>query len=75
MNNMSSYKKMFWVSIPITGMCSFEVEADDECAAKDAAWGLVNEGNEGELMWEYTERVVSGNIFHGMQNEIEVQEQ
>jgi hypothetical protein len=65
----------YWVSIPITGSVGFAVEADDKKSAKEAAWKAVNDGQEGEVEWEYTEQVCRGNVFSGMQNEIEVSEQ
>lgn len=67
--------KKFVVSIPITGAVSFEVEAEDQGSAIEAAWAAVNEGgDQTDLMWEYVDVVMEGNCFHGMQNEIEVTE-
>ena len=60
------------VSIPITGSCSFEVEAASTHGATVAAWAAVNAGTEGDVTWEYTEKVTTGNVCHAMQNEVEV---
>lgn len=72
---MAAKKKKFWVSIPITGVVGFAVTAEDEESAKAAAWERVDEGKKGEIEWEYTEHVYLGNVFSGMQNDIEVTEQ
>lgn len=63
------------VSIPITGHVSVEVEAEDESEAETKAWG-VDYGDPaiGEVYWEARRRIVSGNVFHGMLNEIEIEE-
>lgn len=60
------------VSIPITGFCAIEVEAANAKAAKDAAWQAIDDGAKGEVEWEYTETVTSGNVCHAMQNDVEV---
>lgn len=60
------------VSIPITGTCAVEVEASDRKSAIAAAWKAIDDGNKGEVEWEYTENVTTGNVCHAMQNSIEV---
>lgn len=64
--------KLYYVSIPITGTATFEVKAENEKAAEEAAWEAVDEGEEPNLEWEYCRRIVSGNVFSGMQNEVSV---
>ncbi len=60
------------VSIPITGFCAVEVEASNTKGAIAAAWKAIDDGTKGEVEWEYTEKVTSGNVCHAMQNDIEV---
>lgn len=64
--------KTYLVSIPITGRVSFEVQAEDDEAAERAAWDAIDDGEEGDVEWEYTKQIVRGNCFSGMQNEVEV---
>lgn len=59
------------VSIPITGTVSFEVEANGSQSAIDAAWKQIDAGKDGDVTWEFCDCIVEGNVFHGMQNEIE----
>jgi hypothetical protein len=58
------------VSIPITGVVAFEVEASGTVAAIKAAWEAVDAGKEGDVTWEYCDQVCEGNMFRGMQNEV-----
>ncbi len=62
----------YCVTIPITGYVAYEVEANDKKSAISVAWEEINAGKEGDVIWEYTDTVVEGNCFHGMQNETEV---
>jgi len=50
----------FYVSIPIKGTSTFEVEADDEESAEKAAWDAVDEGTNGDVTWEYFEDARTG---------------
>ncbi len=60
------------VSIPITGFCAVEVEAENSESAIAAAWKAIDGGEVGEVEWEYTEKVTSGNVCHAMQHDVEV---
>ena len=68
--------KRYVISISITGRLLVEVEAenDDEAMAKAYEEAELKEDN---LEWETHEAIVSGNVFHGMQNtpDIEVCEE
>ena len=55
--------KTYIVTIPIAGHVSFEVEAENEDAAKTAAWAM-DAGTEGELSWETLETFGRGNVCH-----------
>lgn len=66
--------KSYAVSIPITGTATVVVEAPDGETAKEAAWKAIDDGQEPEVTWEYAEQIVKGNVFYGMQNEIDVSE-
>lgn len=63
--------KKWWVSIPITGSMSIEVEALHEGAAIDKAWELYNGNGPGafELAWEATSCVCDGNVSNAELNE------
>jgi hypothetical protein len=66
------------VIIPCTMTVLVEVQADDEKQAKEKAfetnfYAEVKDG--GELLeFEAHEQIVRGNVFYGVQNEIEVSE-
>lgn len=71
----------YFVTIPFTGVIGIHVEADNKEEAKSKAWdadfrldATPGEGAEVELgEWEMHEQIVQGNVFHGGQNEIEVE--
>lgn len=69
-------KKQYIVTIPIAGSISFEVEAEDEAGAKEAAWDLFgDEGPEaGQLEWELLDHIVEGNVLHAPCNDVTVEE-
>lgn len=52
----------YHVSIPIKGTSTFEVEAVDEVAAICAAWTAVDEGQSGDVTWEYHEDSRTGDV-------------
>lgn len=54
--------KTYIVTIPIAGHISFEVEAENETAAKDAAWN--SETDQGELTWGMLDCFGHGNVCH-----------
>ena len=72
----------FCVSIPCTLAVAVEVEAEDKESAKAAAFELPFrceiKGEEGEtvdieiLEFEAHKQIVKGNVFYGVQNEVEV---
>ena len=66
------------VIIPCTMTVLVEVQADDEKQAKEKAFETnfcaeVKDGGE-VLEFEAHEQIVRGNVFYGVQNEIEVSE-
>ena len=64
--------KSFVVSIPIAGSVTFDVEAVDEASAKAKAWAKIEDGEKGEVTWEFFETLVDGNCLNAPQNEVEV---
>ena len=69
---MPSYR----VFLPFTGVFFFEVEADSEEAAKDVAFEKdITLGAEGAEIyeWDTHKHIVQGNVFYGVQSEIEVE--
>ena len=62
------------VAIPLAGCLTIEVEAEDEEAAKAAAWTAFGERGEGagDLEWDCLDRIVEGNVFHGSTNTVQV---
>lgn len=69
---MPSYR----VFLPFTGVFFFEVEADSEEAAKDAAFekNITLEAEGAEIhTWDTHKHIVQGNVFYGVRSEIEVE--
>lgn len=62
----------FFVHIPIAGTATFEVEAADKNTAIAASWKKIDEGEEGDVTWEYYDQLVEGNVLHVPTNEVEV---
>lgn len=67
----------YYVSIPIAGSITIEVEADSAKAAKAVAWEKINENSGdpediGDVTWEYMDQIVSGNVCAAPLNEIVV---
>lgn len=62
----------FYVSIPIAGSSTYEVEAENGKAAIKAAWAKVEAGEEGDITWEFFDEITSGNVLHAPLNEVEV---
>lgn len=61
----------FIVSVPLTGAASFEVEAATESEAKEHVWEAIDSGQEPDVVWEYCERVTTGNVSHAYLNEVD----
>jgi len=76
--------KEYSVRMPITGFVDMIVKAEDKKGAIKAFWEAVadidpytrpgEEGGFDNLEWEYTEKVVDGYVFRGVQNTVEVEE-
>ena len=65
--------KRYAVSLPFTGYMHFEVEAESEEEALDRAYEVeFNQENIAEL--EYHTEVCTGNVFHGVMNEVNIEE-
>lgn len=65
--------KKFSVTIPITGVIYAEVEAEDEEAAIERAFEGEYSAHEIES-WQMHRQIVQGNVFHGEQNSVDVEE-
>ena len=77
MTTVSEKKKRFNVAMPITGIVTLTVEAEDHESAIAAFWAAIESSDEPpkeELEWEYTPEVTSGNVCYAMQNSVEVDE-
>lgn len=68
--------KKFFVTMPIVGSITTEVEASDKKQAVEEAWKIYHEqGPEaGEVEWEVVSRITTGNVLHAPLNEISVSE-
>lgn len=67
--------KEFLVRIPIAGSVSFVVLADDEKEAVEEAWKAADDWEKnGEIEWEFHDKICSGNVLHVSLNQIEVDE-
>jgi hypothetical protein len=64
--------KTFLVRMPIVGVASIEIEAEDEESAIQAATDQIELAHIDE--WEAVRSVCQGNIFYGPLNEVEVEE-
>lgn len=62
----------YYVSIPIAGTATFEVEAANAKAAKKKVWDVVESDAEPDVEWEYFETLCDGNVLHASVNEIAV---
>jgi len=68
--------KKFTISMPIVGVATATVKADSESEAIEelfAVWD--NSPDDVHVEWEFVEHVTTGNVFHGMQNDVEVYEE
>lgn len=62
----------YWVEVPFAGKLSFEIEADDEEAAIEAAMNIpvtsdfqgTKENPLADYEWETLESIVSGNVCY-----------
>jgi len=66
-------KKLYLISMPITGIMYMEVEADSQEKALEEFHENVTIDNLVE--WECTDKIVGGNVFYGMQNELNIEEE
>jgi hypothetical protein len=62
----------YLVTMPITGTVCKEVEAESEDAAIDNFFELWGDdpSDEDSTEWEFVEHVTTGNVFHGVQNDV-----
>lgn len=61
------------VDLPITGVLNVEIEVDDNATNEDIidkAWESATLKDLCE--WEIHEKIVEGNVFHGLINDIEI---
>ncbi|AGH31861.1 hypothetical protein VPIG_00003 [Vibrio phage PWH3a-P1] len=66
--------KNYEVLVPITGYIIVEVEADNEKEAIEKAFESDELNIDNINEWDTHEAIVQGNVFYGIQNEIEVEE-
>jgi hypothetical protein len=74
--------KVFTVVMPFTGIAVREIEAETEEQAiekflEDSTFPSMQRTTETDVEiegWEFHEQIVGGNVFYGMQNEVEVSE-
>lgn len=66
--------KTYSITMPITGYIHKEVEAENEAQALDLFYSAqdltINDFEE----WDMHEKIVEGNIFHGMINAMTIEE-
>lgn len=76
--------KTFYVSVPVVMRLSLYVEAEDEHEAKekvlsgDISIDVTDRGNQFDGIdweWEMHEKVVQGNVYYGITNEMEITEE
>jgi len=61
------------VTIPMTGLIAMDdIEADSEEDAIEKA--MMSVSLDELIEWEVHEKIVQGNVFYGVENEIEVEE-
>ena len=65
--------KRYALSIPITGLVYMEIEAESEEDAKQKAF-MSDVTTENIDEWDMHESIVTGNVFHGHLNEIDIEE-
>lgn len=67
---MSTYR----VSMPLVGVVTLEVEAENEEIAIERFYEEFKDLDDENCYseWDFCEKIVSGNVFHGMQNEVDV---
>ena len=67
--------KKYTVYMPFTGRVAIGVEAEDEASAIAQAWeaDISFDDKDLDIEWEMHEQVCKGNVFYGMQNEVEVE--
>lgn len=68
--------KRYIVSIPLVGAMHIEVSARTASEAKEKAWRAYDDHgpDAGEVEWELTDHVTTGNVCHAPQNDIEANE-
>lgn len=66
--------KTYTVAVPMTGVIYVNVEADTDAEAIEKALQSEDLKLDNVEEWEYHKKVVQGNVFHGVQREIEVLE-
>lgn len=71
-------KREYTITMPFTGTITRTVVAESEEQAKDEfleTTGLTDLINgEADGVWEFCEAIVEGNVFYGVQREMEIEE-
>lgn len=65
--------KRYRIIMPVTGVIVQEVQAENE---EDALVAFENlELTTDDIVeWEFTEKIIRGNVFYGIQNDMEIEE-
>jgi hypothetical protein len=78
--------KEYWIEQPFTGVVKVLVKAENEEEAigklyEQSVFDLVDQKSKDkdvyfeEIEWDYTDKIISGNVFHGIQNERFIEEE
>jgi hypothetical protein len=59
------------VTFPIAGTVTVQVEAQNEDEAIEKGWEKIGD-DDADVTWEAHTQIVTGNVFHGTSNNIEV---
>ncbi len=70
-------KHLYTVSVPTTGVYTLEVQAESKEEAVEKFYDVYDdEGYEQDAHeFEFTPHIVTGNVFHGMQNSIKIHDE
>ena len=64
--------KIYYLTIPITGIIDIEIEAENEEEATQKAFDEISLDQ--VAGWQAHENITQGNVFYGMQNSLYIEE-